>query len=71
MLDNELKRQLRQDPKERSENIMIVDLVRNDLSKNAIKGSVQVEELCKVYSYEQVHQMTSTVSAQLRKEVKP
>lgn len=71
MLDNELKRQLRQDPKERSENIMIVDLVRNDLSKNAIKGSVQVEELCQVYSYEQVHQMTSTVSAQLRKEVSP
>jgi para-aminobenzoate synthetase component 1 len=42
---------------------MIVDLVRNDLSKSALKGSVVVEELCKVYSFVQVHQMISTVSA--------
>ncbi len=54
---------LQTDEKERSENIMIVDLVRNDLSKSALKGSVVVEELCKVYSFEQVHQMISTVSA--------
>ena len=49
--------------KERAENIMIVDLVRNDLSRIAEKGSVQVKELCKVYSFKQVHQMISTVEA--------
>src|SRR5690606_13742792 len=44
--DIRLLKHLKNDPKERSENIMIVDLVRNDLSKIAIKGSVKVEELC-------------------------
>ncbi|WP_029033500.1 anthranilate synthase component I family protein [Salinimicrobium terrae] len=61
--DEMLALQLEQDPKERSENVMIVDLVRNDLSKTAKKGSVEVVELCKVYSYPQVHQMISTVKA--------
>lgn len=61
--DKELAKALARDPKERAENIMIVDLVRNDLSKSALKGSVQVEELCKVYSFDQVHQMISTISA--------
>lgn len=59
--DQKLALRLEQDEKERSENIMIVDLVRNDLSKTAIKGSVKVEELCKVYSFDQVHQLISTV----------
>jgi para-aminobenzoate synthetase component I len=63
--DRELALSLEQDQKERSENIMIVDLVRNDLSKIANKGSVAVEELCKVYSFPQVHQMISTVSAEV------
>ncbi len=63
--DESLKTQLFTDQKERSENIMIVDLVRNDLSKIAKKGSVKVEELCKIYSYQQVHQMVSTISAQI------
>ena len=63
--DGYLKAALEQDRKERAENIMIVDLVRNDLSKSAIKGSVAVEELCKVYSFAQVHQMISTVTAQV------
>lgn len=58
---------LSNDQKERSENIMIVDLVRNDLSKTAIKGSVKVEELCKVYSFEQVHQLISTVTSLVKK----
>ena len=63
--DRELAQQLEQDPKERSENVMIVDLVRNDLSKIAKKGSVVVDELCRVYSFQQVHQMISTVRAEL------
>jgi para-aminobenzoate synthetase component 1 len=57
------------DIKERSENIMIVDLVRNDLSKSAKKGSVRVEELCKVSSFKQVHQMISTVVSELKDDV--
>ncbi|MCL4153472.1 UNVERIFIED_CONTAM: hypothetical protein GTU68_014147, partial [Idotea baltica] len=61
--DKKLAEALAADKKERSENIMIVDLVRNDLSKTAVKGSVKVEELCKVYSFDQVHQMISTISA--------
>ncbi len=70
-LDAELAKVLANDPKERSENIMIVDLVRNDLSKTAIKGSVNVEELCKVYSFKQVHQMISTVVSQVEDTVSP
>ncbi|UJH92209.1 anthranilate synthase component I family protein [Antarcticibacterium sp. 1MA-6-2] len=63
--DKEISKVLSNDPKERSENIMIVDLVRNDLSKVAKRGTVQVEELCEVYSFRQVHQLISTVSAEL------
>ena len=59
------KNALLADPKERSENIMITDLVRNDLSRTAQKGSVQVTELCKIYSFLQVHQMISTITARL------
>jgi para-aminobenzoate synthetase component 1 len=63
--------ELKNNPKERSENIMIVDLVRNDLSKTATKGSVKVEELCQVYSFKQVHQLISTIRSQVKKEVSP
>ncbi|MEL6811174.1 MAG: anthranilate synthase component I family protein [Bacteroidota bacterium] len=59
--DQKMIEKLQNDPKERSENIMITDLVRNDLSRFALKGSVVVEELCKIYTFEQVHQMISTV----------
>lgn len=61
VLDELSKTELAQNPKERSENVMIVDLVRNDLSHTATKGSVIVEELCEIYSFEQVHQMISTI----------
>jgi para-aminobenzoate synthetase component 1 len=60
--DLKMAQQLAKDPKERSENIMITDLVRNDLSRIAEKGSVTVDELCAIYTFEQVHQMISTVS---------
>ena len=63
--DEKLRIQLENDEKERSENIMITDLVRNDLSKFANKGSVKVDELCKIYSFEQVHQMISTITCQV------
>src|SRR5690554_4201922 len=63
--DKELKIRLQNDPKERSENIMIVDLVRNDLSRIAEKGSVKVEELCEIYSFKQVHQLVSTISCEV------
>jgi para-aminobenzoate synthetase component 1 len=63
--DEKLKSDLAVNEKERSENIMIVDLVRNDLSKTAVKGSVKVNELCKVYSFDQVHQMISTVTSEV------
>ena len=66
--DIELAEDLAKDEKERSENIMIVDLVRNDLSHTATKGSVKVEELCKVYSFLQVHQMISTISSKVDAE---
>lgn len=69
--DAQLKEALKNDIKERSENVMIVDLVRNDLSKTAIKGSVQVKELCKVYTFDQVHQMISTVESKVSSDVSP
>lgn len=69
--DEALKESLKNDPKEISENVMIVDLVRNDLSKTAKKGSVQVEELCKLYSFQQVHQLISTVTAEVAEGIPP
>jgi len=69
--DSKIAEALSKDSKERSENIMIVDLVRNDLSKIAKKGSVKVEELCEVYSFKQVHQMISTISAELDGKIPP
>ena len=70
-LDTLLAEALSNDEKERSENIMIVDLVRNDLSLTALKGSVYVEELCKVYTFPQVHQMISTISSKVSEDTEP
>jgi para-aminobenzoate synthetase component 1 len=61
-MDQFNKKDLENNPKERSENIMIVDLVRNDLSKIAKKNSVTVNELCEIQSFPTVHQMISSVS---------
>jgi len=63
--DEDLKFALKNDQKERSENIMIVDLVRNDLSKIAKKGTVKVTKLCEIHSFKQVHHMISTVEAEV------
>jgi para-aminobenzoate synthetase component 1 len=66
-----LKQKLHLDEKERSENVMIVDLVRNDLSRIAERGSVKVDELFGIYSFNQVHHMISTISCQIKKEMHP
>ena len=63
--DENSKIKLQNDKKERSENIMITDLVRNDLSKTAQKSSVEVVEMCQIYSFLQVHQMISTIKSEL------
>lgn len=63
--DEKSKNDLAQDPKERAENIMITDLVRNDLSRTAQKATVTVQELCGVYSFLQVHQMISTITSKM------
>jgi len=64
--DREIAEWLHNDAKNRSENVMIVDLVRNDLGRVAQTGSVRVEELFSVERYPTLWQMTSTVSAELR-----
>ena len=66
--DQQLKLQLRQDEKELAENMMIVDLVRNDLSRSCTIGSVTVEEMFGVYGFRQVWQMISTVTGELKPE---
>ncbi len=66
--DELLKKELRSSAKEKGENVMIVDLVRNDLSRIAVPGSVQVDELFGIYTFSGLHQMISTVSSVLRPE---
>ncbi len=60
------RRLLRESEKERSENVMVVDLVRNDLSRVCRRGTVQVDELFGIYSFPQVHQMISTISGRVQ-----
>jgi para-aminobenzoate synthetase component I len=69
--DNDLqnKNYLSTNEKEKSENVMVVDLVRNDLSKVCREGTVKVEELFGVYSFPQVHQMISTISGLIKDNV--
>ncbi len=63
--DQALCRELTNSAKDRAENVMIVDLIRNDLGKVAVTGSVRTEDLFSVERFPTVHQMTSTVTAQL------
>lgn len=65
--DAQLAEELRTDPKERAENVMALDVMRNDFSRVAASRSVTVDELCAVRSYPAVHQMVSTVQAVLAK----
>lgn len=67
--DRESRQQLFNSDKDRSENVMIVDLVRNDLSRICEEGTVRVDELYGIYSFPQVHQMISTISGELKKNV--
>lgn len=69
--DEALRSTLLQDPKERAENVMIVDLVRNDLTRSAAAGTVRVDELFGIYTFPQVHQMISTVSCELADGLHP
>jgi para-aminobenzoate synthetase component 1 len=69
--DEKSKLELSQNPKECSENVMIVDLVRNDLSHTATKGSVQVAELCGIYTFKQVHHMVSTIVSEVLHTTSP
>jgi para-aminobenzoate synthetase component 1 len=63
--DEQEKERLYHSDKDRAENVMVVDLVRNDLSKICLEGTVRVEELYGIYTFPQVHQMISTVSGEL------
>jgi len=67
--DERNKMDLYYSDKDRSENVMIVDLVRNDLSKVCKEGTVDVDELFGIYSFPQVHQMVSTVSGTLKDDI--
>ncbi|NND88585.1 MAG: anthranilate synthase component I family protein, partial [Flavobacteriaceae bacterium] len=69
--DKRSAQRLLEDPKERSENIMIADLVRNDLSRIAAKGTVIVESLCELQTFQQVHQLVTTIRCELLEEVSP
>jgi para-aminobenzoate synthetase component 1 len=67
--DEEQKQQLLHSEKDRAENVMIVDLVRNDLSRSCRAGTVKVNELCGLYTFTHLHHLVSTVSGTLRDDV--
>jgi para-aminobenzoate synthetase component I len=67
--DEAIKQQLRNHAKELQENVMIVDLVRNDLTRSAKEGTVKTEELFGIYSFNQLHQMISTVICEMRDDI--
>ena len=68
--DDECRMELYQSTKDRSENVMVVDLVRNDLAKICKEGSIEVDELFGIYTFPQVHHMISTISGELKEGLK-
>ncbi len=66
VVDEKNKSDLKNDPKQRSENVMAVDVARNDLSRIAKKGTVKMDELFGVHTFKNVHQMISTISCELK-----
>ena len=68
--DDVLKNQLYKSEKDRSENVMVVDLVRNDLSRVCKEGTVKVDELFGIYTFPQLHQMISSVSGEVKEGMK-
>ena len=69
LVDAQLKTELYNSEKDRAENVMIVDLVRNDLARIGKTGTIKVDELFGIYSFEQVHQMVSTISANVKEDI--
>lgn len=69
ILNNKLKQDLFNDEKEKAENVMIVDLVRNDFARSAKTGTIKVDELFGIYEFENIIQMISTISAQKSNEI--
>ena len=67
--DEAFKNDLNLNKKDQAENVMIVDLVRNDMARVAEAGSIKADELFGIYSYSHVHQMVSTVSSELKKSL--
>lgn len=65
-LDDSLAQELKNSPKDRAENVMIVDLMRNDLGRVCDPGSIQVSEVCRLESYPTVHHLVSVVKGTLR-----
>jgi para-aminobenzoate synthetase component 1 len=64
--DDQARRELRSSPKDRAENLMIVDLLRNDLGRSCVPGSIHVDRLFEVQSFPTVHHLVSTISGELR-----
>ncbi len=69
--DRAIRAELAANEKDRAENVMIVDLVRNDLARHCLPGSVRVEDLFGIHTFETVHQMISTVRGTLRPDAHP
>lgn len=67
--DERIKQTLRNNPKEIAENVMIVDLVRNDLTRSAMPGTVKTNKKFEIHSFKQVHQLISTITCQLSSNI--